>query len=174
MTSIIGNAPLIKKVYIPKFIFPLSRVCSSFVTMSFSLAAVLLVMLFTRSSLHWTILLFWVPLVFELMFCCGIALLLSSLTVYFRDMQHLFSVLTLGWMYATPIFYPIEQLPQFAQNLMKLNPMYHYINMFRNLVMYGNVPGPNTWIACAVSGAGMLLIGLLVFRKLQRNFILYI
>lgn len=174
LTSIIYNAPLIKKVYIPKFIFPLSRVCSSFVTMSFSLAAVLLVMLFTQSPLHWTILLFWIPLIFELMFCCGIALLLSSMTVYFRDMQHLFSVLTLGWMYATPIFYPLEQLPQFAQNLMKLNPMYHYINMFRNLVMYGNIPGPNTWIACAVSGAAMLLIGLLVFRKLQRNFILYI
>ena len=174
LTSIIYNAALIKKVYIPKFIFPLSRVVSSFVTMSFSLVAVLLVMLFTGSPLHWTILLFWVPLLFELLFCCGIALALSSLTVYFRDMQHLFSVLTLGWMYATPIFYPLEQLPGFAQTLMKFNPMYHYINLFRNLVMYGNIPGPNTWLACAVAGGGMLAIGLLVFRKLQRNFILYI
>ena len=174
LTSIIYNAPLIKKVYIPKFIFPLSRVASSFVTMSFSMAAILLVMLVTRSPLHWTILLFWVPLVFELLFCCGIALLLAALTVYFRDMQHLFSVLTLGWMYATPIFYPLEQLPAAVQQLMKLNPMYHYINMFRNFVMYGNIPGPNTWIACAVSGFGMLAIGLAVFRKLQRNFILYI
>ena len=174
LTSIIYNAPLIKKVYIPKFIFPLSRVASSFVTMSFSMAAILLVMLVTRSPLHWTILLFWVPLIFLFMFCCGMALTLSALTVYFRDMQHLFSILTLGWMYATPIFYPIEQLPQFAQNLMKLNPMYHYINMFRNLVMYGNVPGPNTWFACAASGAVMLTVGLLVFHKLQRNFILYI
>ena len=174
LTSIIYNAALIKKVYIPKFIFPLSRVASSFVTMSFSLVAVLLVMLFTGSPLHGTILLFWVPLVFELMFCCGIALLLSALTVYFRDMQHLFSVLTLGWMYATPIFYPLEQLPANVQFLMKFNPMYHFINMFRNLVMYGNIPGPNTWIACVASGFGMLVIGLLVFRKLQRNFILYI
>ena len=102
------------------------------------------------------------------------ALLLAALTVYFRDMQHLFSVLTLGWMYATPIFYPLEQLPAAVQQLMKLNPMYHYINMFRNFVMYGNIPGPNTWIACTVSGFGMLAIGLAVFRKLQRNFILYI
>ena len=174
LTSIIYNASLIKKVYIPKYIFPLSRVVSSFVTMSFSLAAVVLVMVFTRSPFYWTMVLFWVPLVFLFLFCCGIAMLLSALTVYFRDMQHLFSVLTLGWMYATPIFYPLEQLPAAVQQLMKLNPMYHYINMFRNFVMYGNIPGPNTWIACAVSGFGMLAIGLAVFRKLQRNFILYI
>ena len=174
LTSIIYNGTLIKKVYIPKFIFPLSRVVSSFVTMGFSLAAVLLVMIFTRAPLGWTALLFWVPLVFELVFCCVVALLLSSLTVYFRDMQYLFSILTLGWMYATPIFYPLEQLPLFAQRLMKLNPMYHYINMFRNLVMYGNIPGPNTWFACIASALVMFVLGLVVFRKLQRNFILYI
>lgn len=174
LTSIIYNAALIKKVYIPKFIFPLSRVVSSFVTMGFSFVAILLVMLFTRSPIYWTILLFWVPLVFLFIFCCGISLLLSSLTVYFRDMQYLFSILTLGWMYATPIFYPLEQLPMFAQRLMKFNPMYHYINLFRNLVMYGTMPGPNTWFACAASALVVLVLGLVVFRKLQRNFILYI
>lgn len=174
LTSVIYNAPLIKKVYIPKFIFPLSRVVSSFVTMGFSLVAILLVMVFTRSPIYWTILLCWVPLVFELIFCCGIALLLSALTVYFRDMQYLFSILTLAWMYATPIFYPLEQLPGFMQTFMKFNPMYHYINLFRNLVMYGNIPGPNTWFACIASAFAVLLLGLWAFRKLQRNFILYI
>ena len=174
LVSIIQNAALIKKVYIPKYIFPLSRVVSSFVTMSFSLAAVVLVMLITRSPLHWTILLFWIPLLFLLIFFAGVAMTLSALTVYFRDIQHLFGVVTLGWNYATPIFYPIEQLPDFAQTLMKFNPMYHYINFFRNLVMYGNIPGPNTWIACAVSSFVMLFVGLWTFRKLQRNFILYV
>ncbi len=174
LTSIIYNATLIKKVYIPKYIFPLSRVVSSFVTMSFSLAAVVLVMLITRSPIYWTILLFWVPLLFLLVFCCGIALTLAALTVYFRDIQHLFGVITLGWMYATPIFYPLEQLPEFTQKVMKLNPLYHYINFFRNLVMYGNIPGHNTWIACILSSLVMLAIGLWVFRKLQRNFILYV
>ncbi len=174
MASVLGNSSLIKKVYIPKYIFPLSRVTSSFVTMVFSLAAVLLVMLFTRATLYPTLLLFWVPLIFEFLFCSGMALLLSALAVYFRDIQYLFGILTMAWMYATPIFYPIEQLPPFAQDLMKFNPMYHYINLFRNLVIYGNIPGPNTWIACIVSSVVMLGLGLWVFRKLQRNFILYI
>ena len=63
-------------------------------------------------------------------------------------MMHLYSILTMGWMYATPLFYPITALPETLQKLLKLNPLYHYINLFRNLMMYGNIPGPNTWIAC--------------------------
>ena len=118
--------------------------------------------------------LFWVPLVFLFLFCCGIAMLLSALTVYFRDHAAPVQHPDAGLDVRHPIFYPLEPLPPFAQNLMKINPMYHYINMFRNLVMYGNIPGPNTWFACAASGVVMLAVGLLVFRKLQRNFILYI
>lgn len=174
MNSIIQNAALIKKVYIPKFIFPLSRVVSCFVTMFFSFGAILLVMIVTRAAFYWTILLCWIPLLFLFFFCCGIALLLSALTVYFRDMQHLYGVLTLGWMYATPLFYPIEALPEAIIPLMKLNPLYHFINLFRNLVMYGNIPGPNTWFANVASSLIALLLGIWAFRKLQKNFILYI
>lgn len=174
MMSIVQNGELIKKVYIPKFIFPVSRVVSCFVTMFFSFAAVLLVMLVTRSPFHWTILLCWLPLLFLFLFSCGMALLLSALTVYFRDMQHLYSVVTLGWMYATPIFYPLEALPEALIPIMKLNPLYHYINLFRNLVMYGNIPGPNTWFANIASAVVVMVLGLWAFRKLQRNFILYI
>lgn len=174
MNSIIQNAALIKKVYIPKFIFPLSRVVSCFVTMTFSLAGILVVMLFTRATLYWTIFLFWIPLLFLFIFCCGMALLLSALTVYFRDMQHLYSVLTMGWMYATPLFYPLEALPAELQPIIKLNPLYHYVNFFRNLVMYGNIPGPNTWFASIATALLALALGLWAFRKLQKNFILYI
>lgn len=76
--------------------------------------------------------------------------------------------------YATPLFYPITALPETLQKLLKLNPLYHYINLFRNLMMYGNIPGPNTWIACIFCAVASMAIGLLVFRKLQKNFILYI
>lgn len=174
MNSILENGSLIKKVYIPKFIFPISRILSSFVTMLFSLAAILIVMLATGASFHWTILLFWTPLIFLFIFCCGVGMVLSALAVQFRDVRHLYGVVTLAWMYATPIFYPLSQLPQFAQNLIKLNPMYHYINLFRNLVLYGEIPGPNTWFACTASALVFLLLGLVIFRKQQKNFILYL
>ena len=141
MGSVLGNASLIKKVYIPKFIFPISRVMSSFV---------------------------------NLLFCAGMAVLLSALAVYFRDLQYLYGILTMAWMYATPLFYPISALPPFMVPVIKLNPLYHYINCMRCLVMYGTVPGPNTWFACIVCAVGVMVVGLAAFRKLQRNFILYL
>ena len=176
MSSMLGAAPLIKKVYIPKFIFPVSRVLSSFVTMSFSLVAILIVMLVTRTPFRLPILLFPIPMVLLLVFCIGIGMVLSALAVYFRDIMHLYSVITMAWMYATPIFYPLdpEVLPQQLINLIKLNPMYHYINFFRQIVLYGSVPGINTWFACAASALVSLLIGLAIFRKMQKNFILYL
>ena len=166
MGSVLGNSSLIKKVYVPKFIFPISRVVSSFVNLLFSLAAIILVMLITRSPFHLTILLVWAPLVLLFLFTCGIALLLSALAVYFRDLQYLYGIVTMAWMYATPLFYPISALPPFMVAIVKLNPLYHYINCMRCLVMYGTVPGPNTWFACIVCAVGMMVVGLAAFRKL--------
>ena len=114
------------------------------------------------------------PLVLLFLFTCGMALLLSALAVYFRDLQYLYGILTMAWMYATPLFYPISALPPFMVPVIKLNPLYHYINCMRCLVMYGTVPGPNTWFACIVCAVGMMVVGLAAFRKLQRNFILYL
>lgn len=174
MYSILQNGSLIKKVYIPKYIFPVSRVLSSFVTMGFSLVAIVIVMIFTHAQFHWTILLFPIPLFFLLIFCCGIGLILSSLSVYFRDITHLYSVLTMAWMYLTPIFYPIDAIPQEVASIINLNPMFHFITFFRDLVLYGTIPSISVWLICAFWSSLVFVIGLLVFKKLQKNFILYI
>ena len=174
MYSVIQNGALIKKVYIPKFIFPISRVLSSFVTMSFSLAAILIVLVFTKSPFYWTILLFPVPLLFLLLFAMGIGMVLSALSVYFRDITHLYGVVTLAWMYLTPIFYPVSALPKEITFIVQGNPMYSYISFFREIVLYGTVPESAMWLKCALISLAALAVGLAVFRKLQRNFILYI
>ena len=174
MYSVLQNGSLIKKVYIPKYIFPISRVFSSFVTMLFSLAAILVVMLFTKAELHISILLCPIPLFFLLIFCTGISMILSSLAVYFRDITHLYGVITMAWMYATPVFYPLTAVPENVIRLIKINPMYHYINFFRELTLFGHIPGINTWIGCICSSAVSLVVGLIVFKKLQKNFILYL
>ena len=174
MRSVVENGTLIKKVYIPKYIFPMSRILSSFVTMSFSLLAILIVMVVTRAGVYWTALLFWVPLIFLFVFCCGMGLVLSALATYFRDIAHLHGVLILAWMYATPVFYDISILPENVQRIIGLNPMYHIISFFRSLILYGQVPEVAVWGICAGSSIGMFVIGMLVFRRLQRDFILYI
>ena len=174
MHSVVQSGALIKKVYIPKFIFPVSRVLSTFVTMSFSLLAILIVMLFTRATVYWTILLFWVPLAFLFVFSCGMGLVLSALSTYFRDITHLYGVLTLAWMYMTPIFYDPAILPETVRGTLQWNPIYHFITFFRELILFGQIPAGHVWAICIGSSAAMLLVGMLVFKKLQRNFILYI
>lgn len=176
MYSVTGNGALIRKVYIPKFIFPISRVVSCFVTMSFSLAAILIVMVVTRSAFHWTLLLFWVPLLLLLIFCIGVGMILSAIAVFFRDITHLYGVITLAWMYLTPIFYPVDPqfLPEQVIRFIQVNPLYHFITFFRELVIYGTVPALNTWCFCVLSCIVSCVIGFLVFRKAQKNFILYL
>ncbi len=171
---IIDNGTLLKKVYVPKYVFPISRVLSCFVTMSFSLLAILIVMAFTRVRIHLTILLFWVPMLYLLVFCCGMGLLVSSLSVRFRDVIHLYSVLTMIWMYATPVFYPIEAVPPQVARLIQLNPLYVYITLFRQLLLYGRMPAPGLWLSGAAMAALVFAFGALVFRRLQKTFIYYI
>lgn len=174
MYSIIQNGSLIRKVYIPKYIFPLSRVLSSFVTMSFSLAAILVVMIFTGVPFSFGMLLIPVPLLLLLMFCMGLGMALSALATYFRDITHLYGVLITAWMYLTPVFYPISALPEEIAAALKLNPLYYYVSFFRDLILNGAVPGVGTWVICGLCSLASFGAGLWVFRKLQKNFILHV
>lgn len=174
MGSIIGNVSLIKKVYVPKYIFPISRVLSCFVTLLFSLVAVVIVMIATGTPLTPAILLFPLPLAYVLLFSMGVGLILSVLAVYFRDTTHLYGVLTTAWMYLTPIFYPIESIPDAIQPLIRANPLFLFIDCFRELVLYGRVPTLASTAACLAWCAVALLAGGLLFRKQQANFILHI
>jgi ABC-2 type transport system permease protein len=142
--------------------------------MLFSLAAVMIVMIFLRAPFHITSLLFWIPLFMLFLFTCGLSLLLSALAAKFRDVEHLYSVLVLAWMYLTPLFYPLSAIPETYRWIMELNPMTYYVTLFRDLVMYGSYGTPETWRWCIASATGSLLLGSLVFKKMQRNFILYI
>lgn len=105
LQSITGNASLITKVYVPKYIYPLSRMLSSSINLLMSLIPLLLVMLLTWTPVRPAILLLPVGLVCLVGFCLGIGLILSTMMVFFRDTQFLWGVVSLLWMYATPIFY---------------------------------------------------------------------
>ena len=174
MSSILASSTLLRKIYIPKFIFPISRVISSFVTMSFSLVAILIVMIATGAKFYFSLLLIVFPIFFLFLFCSGIGMALSALSVYFRDINHLWGVITLAWMYATPIFYTVDAMPPELSQVLAHNPLYHFIFLFRTLIMTGSLPEPIFWIKCAVSGLVSFIVGLMIFGKLQKSFILHI
>lgn len=174
LTSVINAASLIKKVYIPKYIFPLEKCLFAFVNMLFSCFALIVVILIVRMPVHLTAFLFFFPMICTLIFSMGMSLILSSVNVFFRDVGHLYSVWTVAWMYLTPVIYPDSILPEWSLNYMKLNPMYHYVTYFRDVVMYGTIPSLNSHIICLLFAFTFLGIGLVMFKKQQDRFILYI
>lgn len=174
MTSIIANASLIKKVYIPKYLFPFSRVLSSLVNLGFAFIALLIVMIVTGAPFKSTILLSFVPIFYLFMFTTGLSLTLAALTVFFRDIHHLYGVFTLLWTYMTPLFYPTSIIPEKFKWIFVYNPMFYYVQYFRDLVLKGTVPGFNLNLTCFLMGFIMLLIGLFLFYRKQDKFILHI
>ena len=146
------------------------------VNMLFSLIAMALIYAVTQTPIHWTALLFPIPIIYTFCFALGMGLLLSALTVYFRDILHLYGVVLTAWMYLTPIFYPVDPqaIPAFMLTVFKFNPLYHFVTYNRNIMMNGVVPGLTDNLICMLFAGGALIVGVLVFRKLQRNFILHI
>ena len=92
----------------------------------------------------------------------------------FREIAHFYSVLIMAWTYFTPIFYPVDILPQTARKVMEFNPMYHYVQYMRDLILYGTVPGVKENLICLFFGFVMLLAGTWVFYKKQDRFVLYL
>lgn len=174
LNSMIANSSLIKKVYIPKYLFPFSNILSGLVNLGFSLIAMFIVMVITGAPFHITLLLIPIPIFYTFLFSTGLGILLSALTVYFRDIAHFYSVFILAWTYFTPVFYPVEILGERAMMLMRLNPMYHYITFMRELVLNGNFPSMKENLLCMVMGLFMVALGLLVFYKKQDKFVLYV
>ena len=142
MSSIISAAPLLKKVYIPKYIFPLEKCCFAMVNCVFSFVALLLVMIFTGSPFHLTVIQAVYPLVTLFFFSLGHLVVPCAGTVFFRDIQHIWSVFITALLYFSAIFYDPAQMTFSIggfnmQQVIALNPIYWYITGFRRTVMWG-------------------------------------
>ena len=174
MGSILANAGVIKKIYVPKYIFPVSRVVSSVVNFVFALAAFLLVAIVTRAPLHWTIILVPIPVIYTFMFALGMGMLLSSMAVFFRDLQYIYGVAITAWMFFTPIMYPVSILPERVFHVMHLNPLFHYVSYFRALALDGVVPG--LWENVICLGFALFAMGLGLYATMANKdkYILYI
>ena len=94
--------------------------------------------------------------------------------VFFRDVQFIWSVLSLLWMYATPIFYPEDILPSQFSFIHKYNPLYHIIKFTRIILIDGISPEPMMYVKCLMFSLVFLIIGILIFKKTQNKFVLYI
>ena len=174
MWSITGNASLLKKTYVPKYIFTLSKVTSSCVNTLFSLGAMVLVFLVCHVKLNWYMLFIPIIIIQVYVFCVGMGMFLSQATVFFRDIQYIYAAFVTAWMYLTPMFYPISIIPDNIKTVIYYNPLYYYVTYLRMLVIDGEIPGMEINVICICFSFLFLLIGLLIFKKNQDKFILYI
>jgi ABC-type polysaccharide/polyol phosphate export permease len=172
MGSVIGGEGIIKKVYVPKYIFPVSRVLSSLVNLAFSLLAFLFVFIVTGVPFRATMLLIPIPILYTFVFSLGVAMLMATLAVFFRDLTYLYGILLTLLMYLTPLFYPVEMLPERLIPYMGLNPIYHYIDYLRDLALRGIVPGLWDNVVCIGFALAALCCGMYAFMSRQENFIL--
>lgn len=173
--SITGNSSLLKKTYVPKYIFTLSKITSGMIDLVFSLGALLIVMVATGTRFTWYLLLVPFVILQLYIFCVGLGLFLAQANVFFRDIQYIYNAVMTAWMYLTPIFYPIDMLPEWLIWIIKhLNPMYFYVGQFRDLVHMGRMPGMVIMTAGCVTALLMFVIGFWSFSKTEDKFILYI
>lgn len=173
--SITGNAALLKKTYVPKYVFTVSKVTSSFVNTLFALGALVIVFVVCQVSVNIYYLFIPLILVQEYVFCLGLGMLLAQSSVFFRDIQYIYNAIITAWTYLTPLFYPISLLPDQLRYMVEtFNPMYFYITQFRQIVLEGRMPEPYLIEAGCIVAIGALVIGTWAFLKTQDKFILYI
>ena len=174
MSSVVANFALINKIYIPKYIFPLSKCLFVGINFLLTLIPLYAIILITGTPLNIYHLLLPYSFLCLFIFTLGMGLILSAVSVFLRDMFYIYGIVMTIWMYLTPIMYDINLISVEYQKFFKLNPLYHYINFARRIILYNEMPTPFTFAVCAGSALLTLGIGVLVFKKNQDKFIYYI
>jgi ABC-type polysaccharide/polyol phosphate export permease len=172
MKSIISNANIIKSVYVPKYLYAVSTVLSGFVTFLFSLIIVLAVMIVTHVQFTIYIIFASLPIILLLLLTIGIGLILATITVFFRDVEHLYGVVVTMLMYASAIFYPASIIPPNYQFILTINPIYGIISCIRTVILDGTLYDPFQLMYAAVFTIVTLVIGIAIFYKYQNKFVL--
>lgn len=167
---IIDNGNIIKKVYFPREILPISVVTSE--AINFLISTIIIVIFVLVSGLGININWLWYFLIFAIQYIVsiGIALIFSSLTVYFRDLLHLLGVFMQLLFYATPIVYSISDVPASISWLLKLNPMTYLIDGYRSIFYNATIPNFEGLLIVFIMGIILCVIGYLLFNKLQKRF----
>ena len=174
MTSIVSNFSLMTKVYIPKYIFPLSKCLFVGINFLLSLIPLLLIILITHAPININYIFLPYAFVCLFLFTVGIGFIMSTISVFLRDMFYIYGILLTIWNYFTPVFYDINILPEWLRFIFKFNPLYQYITFMRTILLDAKIPDLSSFIWCGVSGIVVCLIGCFVFKSKQDKFIYYV
>jgi ABC-2 type transport system permease protein len=169
--SIISQKDLVKKIYFPRMVIPISYVTSCFVNMLLCFIVIFAVIIVTGAGINFVaVLTLPVIMIVEYIFALGMAMIASAVTVYFRDLEHILGIIAMAWMYLTPVVYSKKIVPDRYLPLFNLNPMTHIIDCYRTVLYEKQVPDLTALLWAAGLGVFFLVFGAFVFNKLQRHF----
>lgn len=163
MKSVKANSSILKKVYVPRYMFAVSKVCYEFINFLISLIILAGVMIVTGAQFHATSFLAVIPIFFLILLIFGVGLILSVANTYFTDVGYLYDVFALILMYASALFYPIEIVPTTIQKIFTLNPIYCAISCFRECVVFGVFPNLSALSYLAVFSLTFFFAGIILF-----------
>ena len=175
LSTMAANAPLMNKVYVPKYVFPLSKCLFVGLNFLLTLLPLYLVILLSGTGLCWQHLLLPYSFLCLFVFTLGVGFLLAAAAVFLRDMVYIYGILLSLWMYLTPVMYDMRIIENpLLRFLMSLNPLYQFIGFARTVILYHRTPGAAQFAACLAPALLALLIGARVFRRTQDRFIYYL
>jgi ABC-type polysaccharide/polyol phosphate export permease len=172
LMSIVGKGALLKKVYIPKALIPLSTVIAGLINLLLSFVPLLVLMVALGRDLHAAMWFLPVSIVLLSLFAAGVALLFSCLNVFFRDFTHMTEVLLSAWFYMSPVIYTVEMVPAEYRAAFSWNPLLYLFDLFRAPIYEGTLPAGETIGLAAGVAVAMALAGFVVFTRFERHFVL--
>lgn len=169
-TCITNQAAMVTKIYFPRQILPINVVTTNFINMLLCMIVVLLVCLFTV-GINLAVLWYLIPVILtEYILALGLALIVSGITVYFRDMEHFLAIFVMAWQFLSPVMYSENMVPERFKTIFSLNPMTSVITAFRDILYYKRAPELGTMLLALCMGCGFLVIGFLLFSRLEKHF----
>lgn len=170
MGEMLWSGELLTRIYVPKSIFTVSSIGTGLLNLMLSLIPLFLISIALGVPITPALLLTPLAVLIVTGFALGMGLLLSTITVFFADMLPVYEVILRIWFYATPIIYPLEIVPERLLWLIKLNPMYYMVELFRQPLLNGTVPELNYWLIAAGSALISLIVGSIVFTSKSNDY----
>ena len=169
--SVVANGNILKKVYFPREIIPISITTSQSVNFLITCIIMAVFIIFSGVGFSAHVLLFPLLVLIQYILILGLTFILSALTVFVRDIDHFVSVILMLGFYATPIVYQGEMLPKKFQIFLKLNPMAQLVEAYRSILYYHRMPDMTMLIIWGLGSVALLVVGYLIFKKLEKSFV---
>ena len=169
--SIVSNGGIVKKIYFPRIILPISVTTSNLLNFLITGIIVIIALFISQIGISYTILMLPLIIIMQYILQLGLAFIFSSITVYIRDVEYIINIFMMLMFYLCPIVYPFEMIPEQYTALFNLNPMLHIICFYRDILYYQKMPSLNSILVIFALCIAVLIFGYLVFKKLEKRFV---